>query len=266
MSKTALVTGASSGIGEAIAINLAQAGYTVFGTSRSPRENKHGITFLEMNVDDDESVRLAVDTLLAQSSTIDICVSAAGLGIVGAVEEVPIDVARQVFETNVFGTMRVIQAVLPAMRKQRSGMIINISSIGGMVGLPFRGLYAASKFAVEGLTESLALELAPFNIKATLIQPGGFKTNIAGNRPKAVEINGRPYGKYFDHITAMVAKEVDHAPGPEPVGNLAVRVARKGSPSMRYPVGSFMEKLTPVLRKWLPWGLYSWMIRRFHKL
>ncbi|MEZ4688594.1 MAG: hypothetical protein R3B47_21775, partial [Bacteroidia bacterium] len=121
-------------------------------------------------------------------------------------------------------------------------------------------------FAVEGLTESLALELAPFKIKAVLIQPGGFKTNIAGNRPLAVELEGRPYGQYVDHVNALIAKEVEHAPGPEPVGKLAYSIISKKNPALRYPIGSMMEKLTPILRKWLPWRLYAWMIRKFHKL
>ncbi|MEZ4685626.1 MAG: SDR family NAD(P)-dependent oxidoreductase [Bacteroidia bacterium] len=135
MSKTALVTGASSGIGEAIATNLASRGYTVFGTSRSPRESSKGIIFLQMDVTEDSSVTAALNELFAQSPQLDVVVNAAGLGIVGAVEEVPVSVAKTVFETNFFGTLRVIQGVLPVMRKQRKGLIINISSIGGEVGL-----------------------------------------------------------------------------------------------------------------------------------
>lgn len=266
MAKTALVTGASSGIGEAIALHLIKAGYTVYGTSRREREDNHGIRFVAMDVDNDDSVQQAVGQVLGEIRQIDVLVNAAGLGIVGAVEEVSIEHAKQVFETNVFGLMRVTQAVLPSMRMHKSGLVINISSIAGLVGLPFRGIYAASKHAVEGLTESLALELHPFGVRVTLVQPGGFKTNIAEGRPVTTELEGRPYGPYLDYVNELVAHEIEQAPGPEPVGKLVTRIVKKKNPTLRFPIGNFLEKLTPTLKKWLPWGLYAAMIRRFHKL
>lgn len=262
----ALVTGASSGIGAAIAQQLHHQGFTVWGTSRSPRENSQGVSFVVMDVCDDASVNTAVTQVLNTSGRIDVLVNAAGLGIVGAVEEVSISTTQQVFDTNVFGLMRVCQAVLPTMRTQTSGLIINISSIAGMVGLPFRGIYAASKFAVEGLSESMALELHPFGIRVTMIQPGGFKTQIAQNRPLATPLPDAPYAPYLEPILEMIDHEVSGAPGPAPVGKLAARIAKQNNPTLRYPIGKFLERFTPVLKRWLPWKIYAAMIRSFHKL
>ena len=263
----ALVTGASSGIGEAIAYSLIQAGYRVYGTSRSPRESKSdGIQFLQMNVDEEASVKTAVGELLAQEQQINVLVNCAGLGVVGAVEEVPIDLAKRIFETNYFGVMRVCQAVIPTMRKQRSGCIINISSIAGEVGLPFRGIYSASKFAVEGMTEALRMELRPFGIRTAIIQPGDFNTNIGADRPTIDHGEDSAYEHFLRETRAEIDKGMASAPTPESVGTAVVKIVRSASPGLRYRVGAFMETLTPKLKKVFPHKLYEHLIMGHYRM
>lgn len=263
----ALVTGASSGIGEAIAFALIKAGHRVYGTSRSPRESKpDGIQFLQMNVDEEASVKTAVGELLAKEGRIDVVVNSAGLGVIGAVEEVPMELAKRVFETNYFGTMRVCQAVIPSMRKQRSGCIINISSIGGEVGLPFRGIYSASKFAVEGMTEALRMELRPFGVRTVIIQPGDFNTNIGADRPTIDHGEDSPYEHYLREIRAEIDKGMASAPTPEAVGEAVIKIVRSTSPGFRYRVGAFMETLTPKLKKVFPHKLYEHLIMGHYRM
>jgi NAD(P)-dependent dehydrogenase (short-subunit alcohol dehydrogenase family) len=266
MGKIILITGASSGIGEAIALHLASKGHTVYGTSRKAREDKSGIHFIQLDVDDEASVQSGVKKVLSQENRIDVVINCAGMGILGAVEEIPVESARRVMETNLFGVMRMCQAVLPAMRKQRSGAIINISSIIGEIGLPFRGLYAASKFAVEGMSEALRMEVAPFGVRVVIVQPGGFRTNIAEHRPETDLGSASPYEHFLKHIKAMVYEEVEEAPTPEKVGFVVEKILRKNHPTIRYKAARFMEILPTILKKLIPYKLYEYLIMNFHKM
>src|SRR4051794_2941819 len=179
----ALVTGASSGIGEAAARELVAAGFTVYGTSRKAvaGEQREGVTFLPLDVTDDASVAIAVGDVLARSGRIDVLVNNAGFGVAGAAEESSVDQARALFETNVFGLMRVTRAVLPVMRAQGSGRIINVSSIVGLIPVPFMALYASSKHALEGYSESLDHEVREHGVRVLLIEPGFTKTAFDAN-------------------------------------------------------------------------------------
>ncbi|MDB4286001.1 SDR family oxidoreductase [bacterium] len=266
MGKIILITGASSGIGEAIALHLVSQGHTVYGTSRKARESKSGIQFVKLDVDDEHSVQTGVKEVLSKESQIDVVVNCAGMGILGAVEEIPIDNARQVMETNLFGVMRMCQAVLPGMRAQRSGVIINISSIIGEIGLPFRGLYAASKFAMEGMSEALRMEVAPFGVKVVVVQPGGFRTNIAEHRPETDLGSASPYEHFLTHIKAMIYEEVEEAPTPESVGYLIEKILKKNKPTLRYKAAQFMEILPTILKKLIPYKLYEYLIMNFHDM
>src|SRR5436190_11915177 len=172
--QVALVTGASSGIGEAAARELLAAGFTVYGTSRKAvaGEQRGGVTFLPLDVTDDVSVAAAVGEVLARSGHIDVLVNNAGFGVTGAAEESSVEQARALFETNVFGLMRVTRAVLPVMRAQGSGRIINVSSIVGLIPVPFMALYASSKHALEGYSESLDHEVREHGVRVLLVEPG----------------------------------------------------------------------------------------------
>src|SRR4051794_21355884 len=179
----ALVTGASSGIGRATAELLAANGFTVFGTSRAPVQDTRSYTWLPMDVRSDDSVQAAVQSLLAQAGRIDLLVNNAGYVQFGAIEESSIADAQAQLDTNLFGVIRLVQAVLPVMRQQGSGRIINVSSIVGRVAAPYGGLYATSKFALEGLSEALREEVRPFGVSVSLVEPSYVKTPIVSQLP-----------------------------------------------------------------------------------
>ena len=181
--RVALVTGASSGIGEAAARALVGAGFTVYGTSRraTPGEKRGEVVFLPLDVTDDESAAAAVREVLDRSGRIDVLVNNAGLGVAGAAEESSVEQARALFETNVFGSIRMTRAVLPHMREQRSGRIINVSSIVGLIPVPYMALYASSKHALEGYSESVDHEVREHGVRVLLVEPGFTKTSFDAN-------------------------------------------------------------------------------------
>ena len=183
-SKVILITGASSGIGKASAEYLVQQNHIVFGTSRYPGSypKPNDYTIFQMDVTDADSIQAAINQIIDNNGRIDVLINNAGFGIAGAIEHTSISKAKEQFETNFFGTVRLIKSILPIMHKQDSGLIINISSIGGLIGLPYQGMYSASKFAIEGLTESLYKELRSSNIKIVLVEPGDFKTSFTEKR------------------------------------------------------------------------------------
>src|SRR5213595_2218652 len=207
--RVALVSGASSGIGEAAARELATAGFTVYGTSRRAvaGEERGGVMFLPLDVTDDQSVAGAVREVLGRSGSIDVLVNNAGLGIAGAAEESSIEQARALFDTNLFGSMRMTRAVLPQMREQGSGRIINVSSVLGLVPAPFGAIYAATKHAIEGYSESLDHELREYGIRVLLVEPAYTRTSfdanaIAADEPLAL------YAQRREAIGALIADAV----------------------------------------------------------
>ena len=254
--QVALVTGASSGIGRAIASRLAGAGYQVFGTSRSPSKATPlaGVTFLPLDVTDDASVEACVRGLEAQAGRLDLLVNNAGIAVMGAVEEVPMTLVRQQFESNFFGLVRVTKAVLPIMRRQRSGTIVNISSVVGLVPIPFGGFYSASKYAVEGLTESLRAEVAGLGIKVAMVEPGFFKSDLL---PEAENGGGgiEDYREVQGRVLARVREAELAAPPPTAVADLVLRLARDPSPALRNPIGK--EKIFATLKRFLPAAMFE---------
>jgi NAD(P)-dependent dehydrogenase (short-subunit alcohol dehydrogenase family) len=261
--KVALVTGASSGIGRAIAERLAGDGLRVFGTSRKVAEAAAGgIEMLALDVCSDESVRTCIAALIERAGRIDVLVNNAGYLLSGAVEETTIEEAKAQVETNFFGTFRVIGAVLPAMRARKSGHIVNVSSLAGMVPLPFWGVYAASKFAVEGLTESLRYEVRPFGIAVSLIEPGYIKTPLySAERKTAPLADYQPWRRRFDK--RMV--EFDgKAPGPELVAQAVAKAVSAAKPRLRYRV-TREATIFPLMRSWFPASLFETGLRSgFH--
>ena len=179
--RVALVTGASAGIGASCAAFLAAKGYRVYGGARSA-VMAEGVEPLILDVTDDVSVARAIETILARESRLDVLVNNAGFGIAGAIEDTSIEEAREQFEVNFFGVLRMCRAVLPVMRRQKSGYIVNIGSIGGLIAIPFQGFYSATKFALEGFSESLRMEVRPFGIQVVLIEPGDHRTAFTQNR------------------------------------------------------------------------------------
>lgn len=212
-SKVALVTGASSGIGEAAALELAAAGFTVYGAARRVARMEHlkasGIHPIAMDVTDDQSMQAGVEQIIAEHGRLDVLVNNAGYGSYGAIEDVPVDEARAQLEVNVFGAARLTQLVLPQMRRQRSGTIVNITSMGGKITTPLGGWYHATKFALEALSDCLRMEVAPFGIDVVIIEPGGIKTEwsgIAADKVRAVSGSG-PYATQANAVANWLTSE-----------------------------------------------------------
>ncbi|MFD5824752.1 oxidoreductase [Lentzea sp. NPDC060358] len=240
--KVALVTGASSGIGESTAVELQKAGYTVYAAARRVRRMEglaaRGIRTLLMDVTDDESMAGGVGKIIAETGRIDLLVNNAGYGSYGAVEDVPLDEARYQFEVNVFGLARLIQLVAPHMRAAGSGRIVNISSIGGRIYEPLGAWYHSTKFAVEGLSDSVRLELKPFGIDVVVVQPGGIKTEWGGIAVGNLEktSGGGAYEGQVRQLAGFHA-QMGRASEPKVIADVVVKAARARRPRTRYAAG-----------------------------
>jgi NAD(P)-dependent dehydrogenase (short-subunit alcohol dehydrogenase family) len=257
--KVVLVTGASSGIGQAIARHLAARGWRVFGTSRRETTGFDGVDMLPMDVDDDDSVTRAVSAIAEKTGRLDAVVNNAGWALMGPVEDTSIAEARAQMETNFFGVLRVCRAALPVMREQRSGHIVNISSLGGIFGIPFSGIYSASKFAVEGLSESLRLETRRFGIRVVLIEPGDTRSQLPLRRRTAQPVrHASAYQEIFDRFQAKQAQDEAKAPPPDAVAVLVERILRDPRPAMRYSAGMWDQRMVLPLKRCLP---YRWFER-----
>ncbi len=269
--RVVLITGASSGIGQACAKYLHERGYRVYGTSRraaaEPAADSAGFTMLQMDVDSDESVANGIKLLLDREGRIDVVVNNAGNGIAGAVEDTSIEEAKAQMETNFFGSFRVCQAVLPSMRKQGSGYIVNISSAAGRISVPFQALYSASKFAIEGLTEALRMEVKPFGIRVAMIEPGDFNTGFtAGRRRNAASGQSSAYTEQFEAALGVMEADETGGPSPDKVGPLLERIINARSPRLRNTVGPFFEKIALGLKRFFPARVFEWGLTKYYKL
>jgi len=241
MKKTVLVTGASSGFGRETVRVFVEKGWNVIATMRSPEKEEElskieGVMVVRLDVTDKGSIREAVAAGVSRFGGIDVLVNNAGYGAFGALEVAPDEVIRQQFEVNLFGLIDVTKAVLPGMRERKSGVIINVSSVGGRLTFPFATLYHATKFAVEGLTESLQYELNPLGIRLKIVEPGGYRTNFAG---RSMTMYGGGDG-YQDRIERFVGL-LDNWPMSENIGEVAdviYEAATDGTEKLRYPVGN----------------------------
>jgi NAD(P)-dependent dehydrogenase (short-subunit alcohol dehydrogenase family) len=248
--KVALITGVSSGIGQGVARQLGQKGFAVFGTSRNPRgvEPMPGVEVLPLDVCLDESVKAFLEAVLAQVERLDVLVNNAGYVLGGAIEEVSIEEAKAQFETNFFGAMRMVKAVLPMMRQQRSGQIINISSLAGLISAPpFWGIYSASKYALEAYTEHLWREVKPFNVRVSLVEPGSIKTHLTRNQQNAAEPIS-DYEPWRERAFEASRQYEEKAPDPALVADCVVRIIESKSPKLRNRVGK-QATWVPRLRK-----------------
>ncbi len=266
MNKVILITGGSSGIGKSIGNFLHNKGYTVYGTSRNPTENSSVFPLLFLDVRNTSSIKNTVDTIIEKSGRIDIVINNAGVGITGPIEETPTEEIKGNFETNFFGPIEVIKAVLPQMRKQKSGLIINITSIAGYMGLPYRGIYSASKGALELITESLRMEVKQFGIQITNIAPGDFATNIASGRYHSPLIENSPYKKSYQKTLEIIDKHVDSGRDPNIMAQTVFEIIQNPNPKIHYKVGFFIQKFSIILKRILPDKVYEKMLMNHYKL
>lgn len=267
MSKVILITGGSSGIGKSIGEFLTQKGYTVYGTSRNPDKVKE-ITFplLTLDVRDVNSIQHAVAILLEKEGRLDVLINNAGVGITGPLEEIPTVEIKNNFDTNFFGPIEMMKAVLPQMREQKSGLIINITSIAGYMGLPYRSVYSASKGALELITEALRMEVKAFGIEITNVAPGDFATNIASGRYHAPLNPDSPYQIPYGNTLKMMDEHVDSGSNPNEMAFAIHKIIETIKPNGHYKVGSFLQRFSVVLKRILPDKMYEKMLMKHYGL
>ncbi|HML28402.1 MAG TPA: oxidoreductase [Hyphomicrobium sp.] len=259
--KVVVVTGVSSGIGRTAAEKFAARGCRVFGTVRSTAKAQPipGVTLIEMDVRNSDSVQRAIQTVIEQAKRIDVLVNSAGVTLMGAAEETSIAEAQSVFETNVFGLLRTIQAVLPHMRAQQSGRIVNISSVLGFLPAPYVGAYSASKHAVEGLSETLDHEVRSFGVRVVLVEPSYTKTNLDLNAPQT-ERKIPAYDLEREVVFKTIKESVNNAPAPEAVAGTIVDAALGTWRMRRTPKGQ--AALLRKLRRFMPAGPVDASLRK----
>jgi NAD(P)-dependent dehydrogenase (short-subunit alcohol dehydrogenase family) len=253
----AVVTGSSSGIGLAASLALAKNGYLTYATMRnlakqdsiqSVAEKEHlPVRTVQLDVTDENSVKNAIQSILSESGRIDLLVNNAGYGMTGAFEDIGMDEIKSLYETNVFGVIRVTQAVLPIMRKQGSGRIINISSGAGRIGYPGGSAYVSSKFALEGLSESMAFEVEQFGIKTVLVEPGFIRTNFAENivTAKKAQDPNSPYSQMMMQMKSSSHRRrmIENAPDADLVASVIVEAATAKEPNLRYLAGKDVQQM-----------------------
>ena len=267
MSKVVLITGASSGIGKSIGEYLTQNGLTVFGTSRNPQNYSDSkFPLMALDVTKIDTISGCIKTVIDVKGRIDVVINNAGAGITGPIEEIPNEEIKRNFETNLFGPINVIKAVLPQMRKQNSGLIINVTSIAGFMGLPYRGIYSASKGALELITEAFRMEIKDFNIQMTNVAPGDFATNIAAGRYHAPVLDGSPYKKKYGSVLKAIDEDVNKGNNPIVVAEMVFKVIKTNKPKIHYKAGAFMQKFSIVLKRLLPDKVYERMLLNHYKL
>ncbi|WP_243472286.1 SDR family oxidoreductase [Winogradskyella sp. MH6] len=267
MSKVVLITGGSSGIGKSVGEFLQDKGYKVYGTSRNPKNYPNSkFPIVALDVTKPETISTCIAEVLKQEGRIDVLINNAGAGITGPIEEIPDAEIKRNFETNFFGPINVIKATLPVMRAQNSGLIINITSIAGYMGLPFRGVYSASKGALEIITEAFRMELKDFNIEMTNVAPGDFATNIAAGRYHAPVLEDSPYKEKYGHSLKTMDEHVDEGGDPKEMAEAIYKVIETKSPKIHYKVGAFMQKFSIVLKRILPDKVYEKLLMNHYKL
>lgn len=267
MNKVVLITGGSSGIGKSIGEFLHQKGFVVYGTSRNPEKISNSIfPLVALDVRDKQSIVNCVAEVIQKAGRLDVVINNAGVGITGPIEEIPTEEIKNNFETNLFGPIEVMKAVLPQMRLQQSGLIINVTSIAGYMGLPFRGVYSASKGALELITEALRMEVKSFGIHITNVAPGDFATNIAAGRYHAPVVKGSAYEMTYGKSLKEMDNHVDNGSNPNEMALAIFAIIQNENPKIHYKVGAFMQKFSIVLKRILPDKMYERMLMNHYKL
>jgi NAD(P)-dependent dehydrogenase (short-subunit alcohol dehydrogenase family) len=272
MNKVAVITGSSSGFGLLISIELAKLGYDVLATMRDIKKSEEligrakregilkNIHLFELDVSKQTSIDKFKDNL-STFSRVDVLVNNAGFALGGFTEEIPLEELKRQFDTNVFGVVSVTQVVLPFMRNQKSGTIINMSSISGLIGFPGLSPYVSSKYALEGLSESLRLELKPFGIQVVLIEPGSYKTNIWSKGMDIQVGKESPYFNMAQRLIKQVKSSQTSLGDPKDVVNLVVKVIKKRKTKLRYTIGKGVKN-TLFLKNFLPWSIWEYIVNK----
>lgn len=265
--KVILITGASSGIGKVCAERLSSKGHKVYGTSRSHCAAQLPYEMVRLDVNDDSTVQACIAHILDREDRLDVVINNAGMGIAGALEDTSIEEMRFQFETNFLGAFRLCQAVIPTMRAQQFGYLINISSLAGLIGIPFQGAYSASKYALEGLTEVLRMELKPFGIHTVLIEPGDFNTGFTDARIKTQRSQTNPlYQRAFNSALQVMEQDEINGAKPDKIATLIEYIISHPSPRPRYMVGPLLQKFAVHLRKVMPSRLFELIIMKTYKI
>ncbi|MEX1058798.1 MAG: SDR family oxidoreductase [Natronospirillum sp.] len=272
--KVVLITGASSGIGKACAAYLHSLGYRVYGTSRYAEESSEGTaatdgggySLLRMDLTDEASIARVIEYVWQLEGRLDVVVNNAGCGLAGSVEDTATVEAQRQLDTNFFGMVKVCRAVIPLMRKQGGGLIVNISSMAGVVGIPFQSFYSASKFAVEGFSQALRGEIRPSGIKVVVIRPGDFNTGFTENRKKLPPVGDSPHGQAFSTALSIMEQDEVNGPAPEQVAKLLARLVASKSPNLCSTVGSVSQRLLIGLRLLMPMSLFERLLRAYYRL
>jgi NAD(P)-dependent dehydrogenase (short-subunit alcohol dehydrogenase family) len=266
-SQIILITGASSGFGKFTAQMLSEQGHIVYGTSRKASENMNNVKMLVVDVTSPLSIRQAVEQIISEQGRIDVLINNAGIGISGALELATEDEVNKQMNTNFFGVVNMCREVLPVMRKARKGKIINISSIGGVTGIPYQGFYSASKFAVEGYSEALALEVHPFNIKVCLVEPGDFNTGFTDNRniSELTRLDA-DYGESFLKSLKIIEKEERNGCHPQKLAAAICKIVVRKNPPFRTKVGPLVQVLFAKSKRWLPDAVIQYALRIFYAI
>jgi len=267
MKKVVLITGGSSGIGKSVGEYLLEKGFIVYGTSRNPTTIiNHPFKLIALDVNSTESIKNAIDEIIVAEGKLDILINNAGMGITGPIEETPTNEMRKVFDTNFFGAIDVMKAVLPEMRKQKSGLIINVTSIAGYMGLPFRGIYSATKGALELVTEAIRMEVKSFGIEVTNVAPGDFATNIASGRYHTPVFETSAYKKVYQENLDLMDNHVSSGADPIEMAEAIYKIIQTPQPKIHYKVGDFMQKFSIILKRILPGKVYEKLLMNHYKL
>lgn len=263
MSKTIIITGTSSGIGFVLAEYFGKKSHKVYGLSRKHTESAY-FTSIPTDVTDNDAVQKAIAEVLKTENRIDVLINNAGMGMVGAVEDSSKEDILKLFNLNLVGAVQMMSAVLPKMRENKFGQIINVSSIGSEMGLPFRGFYSASKSALDKVTEAMRYEVYPWNIHVCSLHLGDIKTNIAENRVRTKV--SEPYQNVFDKVYALMNSHVDDGTEPLEVAEYVDRLLHKNNWKAHYYFGKFGQKIGVPLKWILPQGTYENMMKKYNKL
>lgn len=260
-----LVTGASGGMGYSISHHLGAQGHRVYGTSRKRQSKSPNFTWVELDVTDRQQIEKVVGDIIAKEGKLDVLINNAGIGMISSLEEAPETSINQVMDTNFGGVLRLIQAVLPHMRERKSGKIINISSIAGLIGLPYRSIYSASKFAVEGLTEALRAEVNKFDIQACTVQPGSIRTDIKASRVSHVPASS-DYQPEISVAEKIIDTEIGEGMEANYVAEMVGRLVYKKKLQSKYVVAKPFQKLGTSLKRYLPTTVFERMLMNRYQL
>jgi NAD(P)-dependent dehydrogenase (short-subunit alcohol dehydrogenase family) len=268
MKKIILITGISSGFGKETAKLLAENGHIVYGTVRSNAPAESTVKYLTMNLTDSDSIKKTVSEVIEKEGRLDVLINNAGMHTGGPIETSPIENIKLQMDTNLLGTAILTKEVLPHMRKQGGGTIINFSSIGGLMGLPLQGFYSAAKFALEGFSEALRMEVKQFNIKVVLINPGDFHTSNSANRRNYLAPTGNedPYKEQYEKTLQVIEKDEAKGWAPEVLARKLVKIVECRNPKQRYIIASFEQKLAVVLKYILPSKIFWMLIEDHYKI